>query len=376
VRIKVISVVGARPNYMKIAPLMKEMKKYPKCFHSVLVHTGQHYDKEMSRLFFDDLKMPKPDINLKVGSGSHAEQTADVIVRFEKVLLKERPDLVVVAGDINSTIGCALTAKKLHIKVAHIESGLRSFDMRMPEEINRKLTDTISDYLFTPSPDANKNLKKEGIPGKKIFFVGNIMIDSLLGLKKLAQKSRLMEKYGLKKKGFALLTMHRPENVDNKTTLRSALRTLAKISKEKPIIFPLHPRTAARIKAFGLDRYVKPLSKRGPGKEGGIFIIPPIGYLDFINLMINCRFVLTDSGGIQEEATILKIPCITLRDNTERPITVEYGVNFIVGMHEKKILRSVNAIMKKSDWKFRVPKYWDGKTARRIIDALKGRQSL
>ena len=360
--IKVIHVVGARPNYMKIAPVAREMKKYPKYFSPILVHTGQHYDIEMSRLFFEDLKMPRPDINLKAGSGTHARQTASVMVKFEEILLREKPELVVVAGDVNSTLACALAAKKLHVKVAHIEAGLRSFDMRMPEEINRRLTDAISDYLFTPSPDAGENLAREGIAKDKVHFVGNVMIDTLLQFKRLAGRRDILKRYKVSKKGYALLTLHRPENVDGKKNFRSALTALSAISKEMPILFPAHPRTRLRISSLGLGRYFG---------DNGITLLPPMGYLDFVNLMINSRFILTDSGGIQEESCVLKIPCLTLRERTERPVTVEAGGNLVTGIDAGNILRGYKKVMDGGMNASRTPAYWDGKAAHRIVDVLK-----
>ena len=366
--LKVISVVGARPNYMKIAPVMEEMKKHPRIFSSRLVHTGQHYNRAMYHLFFEDLGMPRPDINLEVGSGTHSQQTATVMVEFEKVLMKDKPDIVVVAGDVNSTLACALVAKKLHIKVAHIESGLRSFDMKMPEEINRKLTDSISDYLFTPSIDGNQNLINEGIDKRKIHFVGNIMIDTLLRCKKLAQAKDKVKKLGCERRKFALLTMHRPDNVDKKENFSLAIKALAKIAKTVPILFPAHPRTQKKIKEFKLTKYFKGTDEN---KNQGIFLIPPLGYLDFVNLMMNARFVLTDSGGIQEETTVLRVPCLTLRPNTERPVTISSGSNMLVGLDEKKILKGVKRILNSGKGKYKIPKYWDGKTAQRIVAVLK-----
>ena len=358
---KVINVVGARPNYMKIAPVMQEMKKDPKRFSSILVHTGQHYDREMSQLFFEDLKMPRPDINLRAGSGTHAQQTARIMVRFEKILLCERPDLVVVAGDVNSTLACALVAKKLHIKVAHIEAGLRSFDMRMPEEINRKLTDAISDYLFTPSLDANENLAREGLSKDKIYFVGNVMIDTLLRFKKLAEKRDILKRYKLSKARYALLTLHRPENVDNKKNFQTIISALDTISKEMPVLFSVHPRTKQKIRDFGFKRYFR----------GEIKLLPPLGYLDFVNLMMNSRFILTDSGGIQEESCILKVPCLTLRENTERSVTTICGGNFITGAKTNKILEGFDKVMQGQMRVIKTPKLWDGKASQRIVSVLK-----
>jgi UDP-N-acetylglucosamine 2-epimerase (non-hydrolysing) len=312
--------------------------------------------------------MPRPDLNLEAGSGSHSQQKAAIMVKFEKVLLKEKPDIVIVAGDVNSTLACALVAKKLHIKVGHIESGLRSFDMRMPEEINRKLTDAISDYLFTPSPEADANLIKEGIKKDKIHFVGNIMIDTLLRCQRMAKTKDAFKKLKLGKGEYALLTLHRPENVDSKANFSRAIRALKKVSKTIPILFPIHPRTQKKIKEFKLEKHFK--QSKNHNKEG-IILIPPLGYLGFVNLMINSRFVLTDSGGIQEETTMLRIPCLTMRSNTERPVTITSGSNCLVGIDEKKITKGVNRILNGDKKTYKIPKYWDGKTAPRIVSVLK-----
>ena len=358
---KIINVVGARPNFMKIAPIMDEMKKYSK-IEPILVHTGQHYDKEMSKLFFDDLKLPTPNIYLGVGSGSHAVQTAKIMVEFEKIVIKERPDLVVVVGDVNSTIACALTAVKLFIPVAHVEAGLRSFDRDMPEEINRILTDAISDYLFTTCCDANDNLLKEGIPKKKIHFVGNVMIDTLLNEIDKASGSDILDKLNLKSKNYAVLTLHRPSNVDDKETFVRILDAFEEIQKKINIVFPIHPRTKKRIEEFGLAHKVKNMAN--------FKIIEALGYLDFLKLMSDAKFVLTDSGGIQEETTILKIPCITLRETTERPITVTEGTNIIVGNNKEEIIKESLQIIKGKEGKSKIPELWDGKAAERIVNIL------
>ncbi|MCD6471485.1 UDP-N-acetylglucosamine 2-epimerase (non-hydrolyzing) [bacterium] len=362
-KIKILCVVGARPNFIKISPLLQELKKYPK-FKPILVHTGQHYDYEMSGSFFKELDIPKPDYNLDVGSGSHASQTAKIMIEFEKICLKEKPNLVIVVGDVNSTLAAALVAKKLFIPVAHVEAGLRSRDMKMPEEINRILTDHISDYLFTSCPEANKNLINEGISKKKIFFVGNIMIDTLKSqiskIKSQKYKPKIFKQLNLKPKKYALLTLHRPSNVDSKETLKNLLDTFKIISEKIPIIFPIHPRTLKQIKKFRLKISNKQLK-----------IIPPLNYLETLHLMANSKLILTDSGGIQEETTVLKIPCLTLRKNTERPITVEIGTNTIVGQDRNKILEQVNKILFGKYKKGKIPKYWDGKTAERIGELLK-----
>lgn len=368
--LKIINVVGARPNYMKIAPVMELMLNQPEVFKPVLVHTGQHYDYQMSHLFFHQLKMPKPDINLKVGSLSHAQQTASIMSKFEEVLLAKKPDIVVVAGDVNSTIACALVAKKMHIKVAHIEAGLRSFDMHMAEEVNRILTDKISDYLFTPSKDANINLIKEGANRDKIHFVGNVMIDTLLKFKDIARESNFLNQYGVKNKDFILLTLHRPENVDNQIILTKLVKTISKIAKDKTVLFPIHPRTKKNIEKFNLAKYIQEIKQFSKTNKFGIFALQPLGYLDFVNLMIGARFVMTDSGGIQEETLLLKVPCITLRDNTERPITVELGGNIIAGRDEARILLAVRKIEDNQIKIIKSPQFWDGSAAKRIVNIL------
>jgi len=378
---KIVSVVGARPNFMKIAPIIEQLKIKNKNLKAelkhVLVHTGQHYDEEMSKSFFEDLNLPKPDINLGVGSASHAVQTAKIMIEFEKVCLRERPDLIIVVGDVNSTIACALVASKLGIKIAHIEAGLRSFDRAMPEEINRVLTDAISDYLFTTCEDANENLRKEGIPEEKIYFVGNVMIDTLLRYKERAKKSNILEKLGLNKdlqvRSYALLTLHRPSNVDNRETFINILKALKDVSEKIPIIFPAHPRTQRQIKSFGLEKYfnfVNIESNSCVNIENSINLLDPLSYLDFLNLMANAKFVLTDSGGIQEETTILNIPCLTLRENTERPVTLKEGTNTIVGSNPEKIISKSMDILNGKKKIGRIPKLWDGKAAERIINIL------
>ena len=378
---KIVSVVGARPNFMKIAPIIEQLKIKNKNLKAelkhVLVHTGQHYDEEMSKSFFEDLNLPKPDINLGVGSASHAVQTAKIMIEFEKVCLRERPDLIIVVGDVNSTIACALVASKLGIKIAHIEAGLRSFDRAMPEEINRVLTDAISDYLFTTCEDANENLRKEGIPEEKIYFVGNVMIDTLLKYKERAKKSKILEKLGLNKdlqvRSYALLTLHRPSNVDNRETFINILKALKDVSEKIPIIFPAHPRTQRQIKSFGLEKYfnfVNIESNSCVNIENSINLLDPLSYLDFLNLMANAKFVLTDSGGIQEETTILNIPCLTLRENTERPVTLKEGTNTIVGSNPEKIISKSMDILNGKKKIGRIPKLWDGKAAERIINIL------
>ncbi|MFH1856394.1 MAG: UDP-N-acetylglucosamine 2-epimerase (non-hydrolyzing) [Candidatus Omnitrophota bacterium] len=359
---KIINVVGARPNFMKIAPIIEEMKKH-KDIKALLLHTGQHYDREMSKLFFEDLKLPAPDIYLGVGSASHAQQTAKIMLEFEKILLEEKPDLVVVVGDVNSTIACALTAVKLFIPVAHVEAGLRSYDRTMPEEINRILTDSISDYLFTTCRDADKNLLKEGIAKEKIHFVGNVMIDTLLKQINKASESDILDKLNLQPKGYTVLTLHRPSNVDNKETFTEILDALEEVQKRIKIIFPIHPRTAKKIEDFGLSGKVEKMSNFN--------MVPPMGYLDFLKLMSESKFILTDSGGIQEETTILKIPCITLRENTERPITIIEGTNVLVGTDKNKIVEESLKIIEGKEKRGTIPELWDGKAAERIVGVLR-----
>jgi len=363
---KILNVVGARPNFMKIAPLMREMKKH-RSLKPLLVHTGQHYDKKMSRTFFRDLKIPLPDFNLGVGSGSHAEQTAHVMLLFEKLCLKEKPDLVLVVGDVNSTLACSLVAAKLCIPVAHVEAGLRSGDRTMPEETNRIVTDALSDHLFTTSLDADRNLRKEGVSPEKIFFVGNVMIDTLLEHLGQAKKSKVAERLGLRKNGktipYSLITLHRPSNVDDKNTLTGILEALQAIQKRVKIVFPIHPRTKKQIDTFRLTALIKGMPN--------LILTEPIGYLDTLALMQKARFVLTDSGGVQEETTVLGIPCLTVRQNTERPITITQGTNILVGTDKGRILREVKRILDGRSKPKRIPQYWDGRAAQRIVSILR-----
>jgi UDP-N-acetylglucosamine 2-epimerase (non-hydrolysing) len=362
--LKLIIIAGARPNFMKIAPIVAAGKRRSAEFQMTVVHTGQHYDAAMSDAFFRDLELPPPDVYLGVGSGSHAVQTAAVIQAFEPVVLKEKPDWVVVVGDVNSTLACALVCAKLNIKVAHVEAGLRSRDRSMPEEINRLLTDQIADLLLTPSRDADANLRAEGIPDARIKFVGNIMIDSLLNQLERARQSHILETLGLAKHNYAVLTLHRPSNVDEQQAFVRILDALAAIAERLPIVFPVHPRTRKMIDELGLGPRVKAISN--------LQLIGPIGYLDFLHTMSCARLVLTDSGGIQEETTVLGIPCITLRDNTERPITVEVGTNTIVGTDPTKIVAAANRALDNpaANSTPSVPEFWDGHAAERILDAL------
>lgn len=362
--LKILNVVGARPNFMKIAPIIDEINKLREKnipINSLLVHTGQHYDKNMSDNFFKDLNIPNPDIYLGVGSGTHAEQTGKIMIAFEKVLLKENPDLVIVVGDVNSTMACTITAKKLNFKVAHVEAGLRSYDMTMPEEINRMVTDILCDLLFTTDIQANENLKLEGIKPEKIFFVGNVMIDTLLKYREKA--SQITRFNDIKKNKYAVLTLHRPSNVDNKETIFKIFRALNKISERIPIIFPIHPRTKKQIEFFKV-----------PCEN--IFIIEPLSYLEMLNLTMDSSLILTDSGGLQEESTFLGIPCITIRENTERPITVKIGTNIVVGTSEEKILEESIKVIEGKKKKGGIPKFWDGKTASRIMEIILGNFNL
>jgi UDP-N-acetylglucosamine 2-epimerase (non-hydrolysing) len=359
---KVINVVGARPNFMKVAPIVAAMKQRPTEFLPLVLHTGQHYDASMSEAFFTDLNLPTPDIHLEVGSGSHAVQTAAVMQRFEPVVLSEKPDWVLVVGDVNSTIACALVCVKLGIKVAHVEAGLRSRDRTMPEEINRLLTDQIADLLFTPSPDADANLLAEGIPAERIKLVGNIMIDSLFSNLERARESKIKTQLELTAGQYAVLTLHRPSNVDNRETFERILSALETISDSLPIVFPVHPRTRKTLAEFGLSERL--------GSLNNLRLIEPLGYLDFLNLYSTARLVLTDSGGIQEETTAMGIPCLTLRENTERPITVEMGTNVVVGTDTQRIVSEAEAILSGRMKQARQPPLWDGHTAERIISEL------
>jgi UDP-N-acetylglucosamine 2-epimerase (non-hydrolysing) len=361
--LKVINVVGARPNFMKVAPIVAAMKKRPSEFQPLVIHTGQHYDSTMSDSFFQDLDLPQPDTHLGVGSASHAAQTAAVMERFEPVVLREKPDWVLVVGDVNSTLACALVCVKLGVKVAHVEAGLRSRDRSMPEEINRLLTDQIADLLFTPSHDADENLLAEGIPRERIRFVGNVMIDSLQKNLETARGLRTREKLGLTGVDYALLTLHRPSNVDLRDAFERILAALDVIASKLPIVFPVHPRTRKTIAELGLSDRIDGIRD--------LRIVDPLGYLDFLNLSSNARLVLTDSGGIQEETTALGVPCLTLRENTERPITVELGTNVIVGTDTAKIVSEATAALNGSAKKAaRQPPLWDGRTSERILDAL------
>jgi UDP-N-acetylglucosamine 2-epimerase (non-hydrolysing) len=374
-KIKLMHVVGARPNFMKVGPLISAIDKYNACgtqpyFEQLLVHTGQHYDHAMSGSFFDDLAMPAPDINLGVGSGSHAEQTGKVMIAFEAVLLEQRPDLVIVVGDVNSTMACTIAAKKLNIAVAHVESGLRSRDMTMPEEINRKVTDCLADYLFTTDRYADQNLLDEGVPAERIFFVGNVMVDTLLRHRDKAQSSTVLKHMGLHNNGlvepYALLTLHRPSNVDQQDVMQEICEALDDIAKAMPVIFPCHPRTLEQLKRFGLA------GRFGRSVHSGdrLICVEPLGYLDFLRVSSQAAVILTDSGGIQEESTVLGVPCLTLRENTERPVTVTDGTNRICGNTRDAILAAFNESLGAGRECPRHPEMWDGKAAERIVGVL------
>lgn len=357
---EIIIVGGARPNFMKIAPLIKVFRKQNVNFK--LIHTGQHYDYNMSKIFFDNLGIPKPDYFLDVGSGSHAIQTAKIMIEFEKVILKENPSLVIVVGDVNSTIACALVAKKLFIKVAHIEAGLRSNDFTMPEEINRRLTDQISDYLFITEKSAEVNLTNEGIDRSKIYFVGNIMIDNLIMNLDNAKKEEYYKKSGLKHNSYGLITIHRPSNVDRKQDLDHIVEILNYVQSKIKIIFPIHPRTLKNLENFNLkNKLIK----------SDIILTEPLGYLEFLNLMIHAKFILTDSGGIQEEASFLNIPILTLRKNTERPITIEKGTNTLVDNDFSKLKIYLEEILSNTYKEGQKIEKWDGKTSERIVNIIK-----
>lgn len=360
---KVHLIVGARPNFMKMAPLYREFKKYSDEFDVKLIHTGQHYDEKMSKIFFVELEMPEPDEYLGVGSGTHAEQTAKIMTSYEEVLLKEKPDLVIVAGDVNSTVACALDAVKLHIPVAHLEAGLRSFDRQMPEEINRILTDSISDYLLTPSLDGNQHLANEGVSEDKVFFVGNIMIDSLVHFLPKVEQSNILTDLKIEKDNFVLVTLHRPSNVDTKKGLSVILDAFAEISKHIKLIFPIHPRTRNRIAQLGMQSKVDTMKN--------LILLDPIGYYDFIRLQKDAKFILTDSGGIQEESTYLGVPCLTLRPNTERPITITEGTNQLIELDTDKIISAANEVLSGKNKKGKIPELWDGKTASRIVEIFR-----
>ena len=363
--VKILNIVGARPNFMKMAPLIEALDGHPDRFEQKLVHTGQHYDERMSKAFFEDLGMPRPDVDLEVGSGSHAEQTGRIMMAFEKVCLDERPDLVIVVGDVNSTMACTITAKKLGIRVAHVEAGLRSRDMGMPEEINRLCTDVLCDLLFTTDRLADENLIAEGVPPEKIHFVGNVMIDTLVKHRDMAATLGLVERLGLTRDAYATVTLHRPSNVDDPDILKGIFQALDEIARTMPIVFPIHPRTRKMVDQAGLGHFLTT-----GGQARGIWACEPLGYLEFLHLNMNARLVLTDSGGLQEETTVLGVPCLTLRHNTERPITLTEGTNVLVGNDRDRILAAAQDVLRGDRVRLPVPEKWDGRAAERIVEVL------
>lgn len=349
-------VVGARPNFMKMAAVFNEIRRRPR-FRARLIHTGQHYSPEMSDAFFRELDLPAPDCNLEVGHGTSTAQTAGILERLEPVFRQDRPDAVIVVGDVSSTVAAALVAVRLGIRIAHVEAGLRSFDRAMPEEINRLITDTISDFLFVTEPSGVTNLLAEGMRRDKIFLVGNVMIDTLLASLNRAEHSDVLERFGLVPRAYAVATLHRPSNVDDPDRLRGLVSALSGLAQSLPVVFPIHPRTRQHL-------------EQGGWEVPGLLLLPPLGYFDFLRLMSQARLVLTDSGGIQEETTILNVPCLTLRENTERPITVEQGTNRLVGVEPQAILAAARQAVAAPPSAPRAPDLWDGKAAHRILDVL------
>ena len=357
---RILHIVGARPNFMKAAPIIREMARFPKEFQQLLLHTGQHYDPKMSEVFFEELDLPQPDINLGVGSGAHAWQTAQIMTHSEQVLLDFQPDWVVVYGDVNSTLACSLVSSKLGIKVAHVEAGLRSFDRSMPEEINRLVTDQIADLLFTPSEDGDRNLQREGVDTNRIHLVGNVMIDTLVHLLPNAQSNWVQLAARFPYERYILVTLHRPSNVDYSETLSQIMSALEAISHEVPVLFPMHPRTKERLNEFGLQ-----------SKNHQFRLLDSLGYLEFLALQVHAALVLTDSGGIQEETTYLGVPCLTARANTERPVTIEIGTNELVESTQESMLDAMQRKLTAPQPSKSVPPLWDGYTASRIVDVFK-----
>ena len=364
-QLKLLIIASARPNFMKVAPLIKciRARDGEKEHNDVklafrLIHTGQHYDKKMSDVFFDELGIPSPDINLGVGSGSHAVQTANVMAKFEPVCEQEKPDWVVVVGDVNPTMACTLVCAKMGIKVAHVEAGLRSFDRTMPEEVNRIVTDALADLLLTPSADANENLKREGVPDEKIKLVGNIMIDTLVENLNQARQRDILKRFGLEKKTFVYVTLHRPSNVDRQEGLRAIMAELVLLSRQMPVVFPMHPRTRKMLSAFGIS----------VSESAGLKILDPIGYHDSLCLTEQACFVLTDSGGLQEETTFFRTPCLTLRPNTERPVTITLGSNRLTSL--SRLRQDIEQVLKTGNRAGSVPPLWDGHTAKRTVEEI------
>lgn len=356
---KIISVVGARPNFIKIAPLHKALRRYQSDVNHIICHTGQHFDEKMSAVFFEELEMPRPQFNLGISGGSHTYQTANIMLEFEKIVEKERPDLVVVPGDVNSTLACSLVASKMNIQLAHIESGLRSFNREMPEEINRLVTDVLADYLFVSEPSGIENLENEGISKDKVHYVGNIMIDSLVSFKDKFQKEQSYKSLAVSPKDYILVTFHRPSNVDDPVKLRKLIEFLSRLSNSENVVFPMHPRTKANIDKFDLKGLI----------SENIIISEPLGYLAFLSLVETSKLIITDSGGIQEECTYMKVPCLTARNDTERPITISEGTNYLAGTDFDKFDDLVSSSLFKPK-KGQIPKFWDGKTAERISEIL------
>lgn len=357
--VRIANVVGARPNFIKIAPLIREMRRHP-TIRATLIHTGQHYDDAMAGRFFQDLQLPPPDVSLEVGSGSHAYQTAEVMKRLEPVLNDVRPHVALVVGDVNSTLAAALTAVKLGIPVAHVEAGLRSFDRSMPEEINRLLTDAISEYLFVTEESGCHNLLHEGIDARKIHLVGNVMIDSLEHCRGVWERSDVVTRLGLTRGCYGVVTLHRPSNVDDPATLRGLMKALGEINRRLPLVFPVHPRTRARLEATETGLY-----------GGGPRCVEPLGYLDFVALVAESRLALTDSGGLQEETTALGVPCLTLREQTERPITVTHGTNRVIGSSPDRIVEEALGALAETAPVVSRPPFWDGRASERIVAILR-----
>lgn len=366
---KILNIVGARPNFMKIAPLIKAMRKHQD-ITPILIHTGQHYDVGMAKQFFEDLQMPQPDVSLEVGSGSHAVQTAEVMKRLEPVLEKEHPDLVLVVGDVNSTVAAALTAVKLQIAVAHVEAGLRSFDRSMPEEINRIVTDAIAEYLFVTEESGLQNLLSEGVDKSKMFMVGNVMIDSLEASRRSWERSTVHAQLNVTRQRYGVVTLHRPANVDSPAVLDGVIRALLEVARQQPMIFPVHPRTRRCLETMqGLRSSLHFGSQ--PVSGSGLYCLEPFGYLDFMALVAGANVILTDSGGIQEETTALGIPCLTLRDNTERPVTVTHGTNRLIGTAPAKIVQEALRVIQTPPQRTAPPPLWDGKASERIVTILR-----